>query len=227
MKWAPSRSRALASFCLSVVTFVLALTLAARRFPGGFDWVYTVMSALASKKHNPQGSVYFAAGLSLALALLWPAAAWIRECDGVAHRLARFGVRLLQAGIVFGVLVGAERMLFFHLSENVRKGHEALALLSFLSLYAGVLTLHVHRVRRGDASPWPAFIVIGTLVAIGLSQLGLYLDQRDLGWVDTSWRDMGVSIWLSFAFWQWLAVAVLWLSIGHLVVSVRSSLPRE
>ncbi len=28
---------------------------------------------------------------------------------------------------------------------------------------------------------------------------------------------MGVSFWLSFAFWQWLAVAFLWLGLGHLL----------
>ena len=218
-----SQKRALAAFCLSVVTIVLAIVLAARRFPGGFDWVYTVMSALASRKHNPEGSFFFAAGLSLSLALLWPAAAWIRECDGAAHRLARFGLRSLQMGIVLGVVVGLERLVFFHFSQVVRKGHEILALLSFLSLYTGVLVLHVHRVRRRQVSSWPAFFAIAPLVAIGLSQLGLYVDQRDLGWVDTSWRDMGVPAWLSFAFWQWLATAALWISVGQLVVSRRPS----
>ena len=222
----PSRSvsytRALVAFTLSAMTIVIAVVLATRRFPGGFDWVYTVMSALASRKHNPDGSVFFAAGLVLSLALLWPATEWIRECDGAAHRLARFGLRSLQLGIVLGVVVGLERLFFFEFSQIVRKGHEVLALLSFLSLYAGVPALQIHRLRLRQVSSWPTFFAIGPLVAIGLSQLGLYLDQRDLGWVDTSWREMGVPVWLSFAFWQWLATAALWASVGHLVVSGRS-----
>ena len=223
----PSRSvshtRALVAFTLSAVTIVIAVVLATRRFPGGFDWVYTVMSALASRKHNPDGSVFFAAGLVLSLALLWPATAWIREFDGAAHRLARFGLRSLQLGIILGVVVGLERLFFFDFSQIVCKGHEVLALLSFVSLYAGVPALQIHRVRLRQVSSWPALVAIGPLVAIGLSQLGLYLDQRDLGWVDTSWREMGVPVWLSFAFWQWLATAALWASVGHLVVSGRSS----
>jgi hypothetical protein len=32
---------------------------------------------------------------------------------------------------------------------------------------------------------------------------------------------MGDSPWLSFAFWQWLAVAFLWLGLGHLLWSSR------
>ncbi len=223
----PSRSishtQAVVAFTLAAVTIVVAVVLATILFPGGFDWVYTVMSTLASRRHNPDGSVFFAAGLVVSLALLWPATAWIRECDFAAHRVAKFGLRSLQLGIVLGVAVGLERLFFYDLSQIVRKGHEILAVLSFLCLYAGVLDLQIHRVRLRQVSFWPTLFAIGPLVAIGLSQLGLYLDQRDLGWVDTSWREMGVPLWLSFAFWQWLATAALWASFGHLVFSSRSS----
>ncbi|TDI41912.1 MAG: hypothetical protein E2P02_14105 [Acidobacteria bacterium] len=218
-----SHTQALVAFTLAAVTIVVAVALAARRFPGGFDWVYTVMSTLASRRHNPDGAVFFAAGLVLSLALLWPVTAWIRECEAAAHRLARLGLRSFQLGIVLGVAVGLERLFFYDLSQIVRKGHEVLAVLSFLCLYAGVLALQIHRVRLRQVSSWPTLFAIGPLVAIGLSQLGLYLDQRDLGWVDTSWREMGVPLWLSFAFWQWLATAALWASFGHLVISGRSS----
>jgi len=59
------------------------------------------------------------------------------------------------------------------------------------------------------------------LAAIFITQILIYFDQRDLGWVDHSWREMGVSPWLSFAFWQWLAVAFLWFGLGHLLWSSR------
>jgi hypothetical protein len=222
----PTRARALVAFALSVATMLLGLVLAVRRFPGGFDWAYTVMSALASHKHNPQGGAYFAGGIALSMALLWPAASWIGRREGATQGLARFGLRALRAGIVFGVLVGVERLSFFHFSQLVRKGHEMLALLCFLSLYTGVLTLHASRVRRGVASIRPTCIAIAPLVAIGLSQLGLYLDQRDLGWVDASWRDMGIPLWLSFAFWQWLAAGALWWSMGQLILA-RTAAPER
>lgn len=222
----PTRSRALMAYSLSVATILAGMVLASRRFPGGLDWVYTVMSALASRKHNPQGAAYFAAGISVALALLWPAASWVGRRDDASRGLARFGLLALRTGIVLGVLVGVERLVFHHFSQILRKGHEALSLLAFLSLYAGVLSLHANRARRGVASLWSSAVAIAPLVAIGISQLYLYLDQRDLGWVDRSWRDMGVSRWLSFAFWQWLAAAALWASVGHLVVARRAASDR-
>lgn len=214
----PTRARALTTYSLSVATVLVGWFLASRRFPGGFDWVYTVMSALASRKHNPQGAAYFAAGLAVSLALLWPAASWLGKRDDASRGLARFGLFALRTGIALGVVVGVERLVFFHFSDILSKGHEALSLLAFLSMYAGVLSLHANRARRGVASLWSAALAIVPLAAIGLSQLWLYLDQRDLGWVDRSWRDMGVPLWLSFAFWQWLAAAALWASVGHLVV---------
>ena len=45
---APTRARALVAFAASVAVLLLGIGLAAERYPGGFDWVYTVMSALVS-----------------------------------------------------------------------------------------------------------------------------------------------------------------------------------
>jgi hypothetical protein len=101
----------------------------------------------------------------------------------------------------------------------VRKGHEAIALLAFLGLYLGVFGLYVHRARQKTACVWAVLPVLVPLVAIGLSQLALYLDQRDVGWVGREWREEGVPIWSRFAFWQWLAVAALWGGIGHLLLT--------
>lgn len=221
----PSRRRALASIFLSVVAVVTGLLLAARTFPGGFDWVYTVMSALASRKHNPGGARWFAGGLALSMALLWPAVSWVAWREGGTTRAARFGVRALRVGVVLGVLVGVERLVFRHLSDRYDKAHEMLALVCFLSFYVGILAIDVHRVRRGAASLVPTVIMLTPLVAIGLSQLELYIDQRDLGWVGPEWRDMGVPFWLSFAFWQWLAAAALWGSITRLVLGRDGARP--
>ncbi|MGH8018998.1 MAG: hypothetical protein ACREIA_12030 [Opitutaceae bacterium] len=212
-----SRFRAFLGYVLSVCTICTATVLAARRFPEEFDWVYTVMSALASRKHNPDGGLYFASGLALSLAFLWPSVSWIKSGVPLDDRLGRIGARALRAGIILGMLVGVERLIFFHLSQVIRKGHEILALLCFLNLYAGVVLISLGRIRRAVGGRWPAVLVLAPLVAIGLNQLALYFDQRDLGWVDTSWRDMGIGFWMSFAFWQWLAAAMLWAGIGQLV----------
>ena len=81
-----------------------------------------------------------------------------------------------------------------------------------------LLGLYWQRIRRGWTG---ALMVAAPLAAIFITQIVIYLDQRDLGWVDHSWREMGVSPLLSFAFWQWLAVALLWVGLGHLLWSSR------
>ncbi|WP_455365429.1 hypothetical protein, partial [Kaarinaea lacus] len=37
----------------SALVLGIGFIFAARYYPAGFDWVYTVVSALASQKHNP------------------------------------------------------------------------------------------------------------------------------------------------------------------------------
>jgi hypothetical protein len=217
----PARKRALVAYALSVVALALGVALAAARFPGGYDWQYQVLSALASRKHNPEGAAFFSIGLAASLALLWPALGWSLGASPAGSRLARVGLAALRAGIVLGVLVALERLAFQHLSSLVRKGHVALALLCFASVYAGVLALQLDRLRRRAGSPLPALATVAPLVAVAASQLALWLDQRDLGWVGRDWRELGVAVWLSFAFWQWLAALMLWASVGQLVATAR------
>jgi hypothetical protein len=69
------------------------------------------------------------------------------------------------------------------------------------------------------AGALPALLVVLPLVGRMHDALALYFAQRELGWVNTSWLDLGVPVWLSFAFWQWAAVALLWGGLGHLVAA--------
>ena len=58
-------------YLASLLVMGLGSFLAAQHYPGGYDWLYTVASSLASKKHNPSGSVWFAGALVMAMVLLW------------------------------------------------------------------------------------------------------------------------------------------------------------
>lgn len=196
------------------------MILAARRFPGGFDWAYTVISALASRKHNPDGHYWFAGALALSMAFLWPAVSTLRPAEppgrsGATHKL----VLALRAGLICGCLVGVERLLIHHLSDVLHKAHEILALFSFLALYTGILGLLVRLAVRRTGYLIPVILVASPLLGIGLTQLYLYLDQRDLGWVDTGWRDLGIPLYLSFAFWQWWALGFLLLGLGVVLLA--------
>ena len=201
----------------SLLTLILGAALAARHYPGGFDWPYTVASALASRKHNPEGSFWFSGGLIISMGLLWPYVTSLKNslCSSLSAA-AYFAIGALRLGLICGALVAAERLFIHHLSDWVYKAHEILALLFFLGLYIGVFTLLVLVMRRHKIYLVPVLVVASPLLAIGITQLWLYYDQRDLGWVDTSWREMGIPIWLSFAFWQWLANACLSLCLGFL-----------
>ena len=216
----PGQRRALAFYIVGTAILAVGIPCAAVRYPGTFDWMYTVISALASRKHNPEGAAYFAAALAGAMACLWPVVTQLTR-DGAAPR----GVtRALRVGVVCGVFVGLERLVFYHFSSHVRKGHEIVALVAFLAFYGGVVGLYVHRVRLRRAFLLPAVVVVVPLLGVGLRELVLYLAQRGVGWADYDWRGQNTPLWLSFAWWQWLAAGLLWLAVGHLLVTRANSL---
>lgn len=205
-------------YLLATGVLVTGLVLAARPFPRGFDWAYTVMSALASTKHNPVGGAWFAAALAFSAVLLWPVALRVRQDIRTLGVHPGVGHRLLQAGLIGAAFVGLERLLIYHLSAHLPKAHEVLALLTFLSLYGGLFALLRERIRVHPHAIWPAVLLVTPLLAIGASLGYLYFDQRELGWVDRRWRDLGVPVFLSFAFWQWLGAATLWTALGYLAL---------
>lgn len=212
--------RAWIFFGASLAVFAAGLALAAAAYPAGFDWPYMVVSRLASRKHNPDGSLWFALGLAAAMLLLWPVVERIRPGADLG-RGGRFAGVALRAGIVFACLVGLERAAFVHFSDRVDKGHEAIALLAFSSLYLGLLATYAARVRAGTLRARSSLPSLVPLIGVGVANLALYLLQRDVGWVKPSWRALGVPVWQSFAFWQWLTVAMLWIAVAHLLATTR------
>lgn len=208
---------AVGAHALACATFWIGVIVAARRFPDApYDWVYTVVSELASRKYNPVGGRWFSAALGLSMLALWPVVSFLRGTAGAR----RWPILALRAGVLFGMAVGIERLTIERFSHFVHNGHEALAVGAFAGLYAGVLGLYGQRARRGWTG---ALLVAAPLAAIFIAEAALYFGQRDLGWVDRHWREMGVSPFLSFAFWQWLAVAGLWFGLGHLAWTSRGA----
>ena len=130
------------AFALSFATFAIGVVMAARFFPDPpFDWMYRVVSELASRKHNPEGGRWFSSALGLSMLALWPVVSCLRETVGER----RWPILALRAGILFGVAVGVERLTFVRFSSLVNNGHEALAVGTFAGLYTGMLGLYWQR----------------------------------------------------------------------------------
>lgn len=216
----PSVLFAVCCYVCSVVVVLGGAVLAARHYPQGFDWTRQVISALASRKHNPEGSAWFAGALAASLALLLPGVAVIRRSAG-ENALARRAATMFCVGLVFGILVALERLVLFHVSAQIRKGHEILALITFVLLYTGVLVLEIQHIRLKATGWWRAAVLVLPLVAIGVTELTLYLAQRGIGWLDHDWRHSDLPLFARFAFWQWLAAAILWTATGHLLIAAR------
>ena len=212
------RVRALWScYGLSGATIACGALMAVHASPRPLDWTRTAISALASRKHCPEGSVWFAGGLGIGLALLWPVAAAVSAVRGPFARGARWAGTFLRAGLFCGMLVAAERIAFFHFSELVHKGHEALAVAAFLGIYAGEIGLELDHVRQRTSGRWMTGVVLLPLIAAAVLLLLLYLEQRHIGWLEHDWSRDAQPIWSRFPFWQWIATATLWAGMGHLL----------
>jgi len=199
------------------MVFSVGMVLAARHYPGGYDWPYTVISALASQKHNPAGNAWFAGALCLSMVLLWLYVSLISP--GLRRSLpsaAKYTIASLRAGIIFAAVVGVERLLFRDISSWLYKSHELLALVAILTLYCGILGLLIQAMQRQKIYLWPVVLVATPLLVIFITQFWLYIQQSDLGWTGTGWREKGIPFWLSFAFWQWLEIVFLWIGLGLL-----------
>lgn len=196
----------------SVALLCLSVYVSQSLYPENYDWQYTVISALASPKHNPEGFRYLSIGLAASMLVLIP---YVNRLPRPRKSLV-YATRALTLGLVFGILMGIESFLSPTWPDSLDKIHELLALLCFLFMYGGILGYSISNVRQSRRHLVSACVISAPLIAIGICQLSLYLGQRDLGWVDRSWREMGVPLWQSFAFWQWIALVCLWTSLGLL-----------
>ena len=209
----------------SLAVFILSVAFAANLYPGGFDWVYTVVSSLAAKKYNPIGGPLFSIGFCLSMVLLWPYVSDLKKIILPTHKYTWIGFVFLRLGLISGFVMGMERLLVYEWSGSFNKFHEILAILTFAGLYFGSIIILINLGYRNRNLLIPIFMVLIPVVAIAASQLYLYFDQRDLGWVNVQWREMGVPVWLSFAFWQWMAVVFLYISLGFLSFACVKKIP--
>jgi hypothetical protein len=218
---------------LGLLAFWVAVPLAASRYPTEYDWRYMTLSSLVYRDRNPDGYLWARAGLALCgmAGLYWTALRIrARKRQSAAPLSAATGViGLGYLGMTCCALLPAGQL-------RIPRGHDLLALMGFVGLCAGLVLTTFEVARLGaTVNDLPAAHRLRTalLSALALSPILLaaatqaYVSHAlpGLPWVGLSWRARGVPVYLSFAFWEWVACAVF--SIYVLVLSGRTPVERD
>jgi hypothetical protein len=210
--WGPVMSLAVATL----------FAVSANFFPGGYDWRFDVMCRLGYAHVNPEGSGYWAAALVLACIMGVPCCGYFhRRLRGVAPRLSGWARFLLGFGLSCGIVIGLDGLLLPKLNEMFPKLHETVATTAFACIFFGVLAFWSAmtkwlRARRGWSAVACALLSLFVLVPMAgamISQAYLFFVPNDLGWVGPDWAERGVPFYLSFAFWEWAAIAGIYLCL--------------
>ena len=205
--------------CLGVLTFWVGMSVAAHQYPSEFDWRYMTVSSLLYADRDPAGHLWATGGLVLCglCGFFWASVSARRWHDIGAGDWAR-GIKALQLGYFFtACAAGIPRSLL-----PVPKGHEMLSILAFIGVWFGMISLMLQTLerpllRRMDSSSrqarWLAAVLTGGAVLpialAGTAQAYVFLELPDLPWVNLSWRERGMPVYISFAFWEWVTCAVL------------------
>ncbi len=204
---------------LGLLGFWAGLWAASRRFPSEYDGRYMTISSLLYPDRDPGGYVWAWGGVALCAlgGLCWVVV--LLATNRVSEsRSPSIGVYALTLGYICMVCCALwpGRLL------KLPRGHDLLALLAFVAICVGTVQLTYLAVarslrRRSADVPLCARVVAGIVAGAALLPILLAgLTQADvahafphLPWVGLEWRARGVPIYLSFAFWEWSACAVL------------------
>jgi hypothetical protein len=190
---------------VGLLAFWGGMVMAARRYPGAYDWEYTVVSTLFSVKRNAAGHGWAAAGVLVCglCSCVW--ASLMQAPSG-----GRRGARLVQLG---GACMAVAALLPEWLTRG-SKLHEMLALAAFASLCLGIVELAYRRltgarVLARRVSVLLAGAAVSPILLAGAAQLYVFYALPHMTWVSHAWRARQIPVVLSFAFWEWITCVVL------------------
>lgn len=199
-----------------VFAFWVGMLLAARGYPSEYDWRYMTISSLVYPQRNPDGYGWARAGIALCGlgGLYW--AAWrLRARNRPGCEQSAAGMRALGLGYLSMTCCALlpERQL------GLPRAHDLLALVAFIAICIGLVhatfqaaklraTRHDPHAPHRARSAMVAFLVLSPILLAALSQAYVSHARPDLPWVGLTWRDRGIPLYLSFAFWEWVACVV-------------------
>ena len=223
--WAPVLSVAVAAL----------FALSAARFPGGYDWRYDVMCRLGYGHVNPDGRAFWSWALILVCVMGLPCANYFHaRLAGIARRQASFARAVLALGLTCGIIIGLEGLLLPRLNDLLHKLHETVATVTFAGIFFGVLafwsimTKWLRRKRGWSAAACTllSLLVLVPMAGAMISQAWLFFVPNDLGWVGPDWAERGVPVYLSFAFWEWTAIAGIYACL-YVMAALLPAAPDE
>lgn len=215
---ASARKSLCAAALFGVLAFWCGLWAAARRYPSEYDWRYIPISRLGYADRNPDGYRWAWGGLMLCgLGGLCWTAVLIRDWRPEGAGRSQIGIWALASGYLCMVncawLPGGYPL--------VPRGHDILAVSAFLGVCIGIIQLtfqvteRILRLRTrgspGNHRLYAALLAgaaLSPILMAAVTQAYLPHARSDLPWVGLEWRVMGAPVYLSFAFWEWIACAV-------------------
>jgi hypothetical protein len=220
---------------LGVLAFWVGLLLAAWSYPSGYDWRYITISSLVYPERNPDGYVWARLGIALCglTGMYWTALRF-RSAELAASArqdLALWALGLGYLSMTCCVLLPARQL-------GIPRAHDLLALVAFIGICAGLMSCTFRAIARGSGEGdlrrcrrLSAAIVAGAALSpIVLAALGQAYVARalpSLPWVGLAWRERGVPVYLSFAFWEWIACAVFSVYTVALSAVAHTTHPRS
>jgi hypothetical protein len=211
-----ARQALFATAPLGVLAFWVGMVMAGRSYPSEYDWRYITISSLVYADRNPHGYLWARGGTVVCgLAGLCWTALRVRKGrqPGIAERPT--GVWALRLGYLCMVccVLLPEGLL------PIPKVHELLALAAFIGICFGMVHLTFKTVaggtRLGNLPGSPrlqagivAGLILSPFVLAAVAQAYVSCALPALPWVSLAWRARGIPVYLSFAFWEWVACAV-------------------
>lgn len=216
------------------VLSIAFLAASARHYPGGYDWRYEVMCRLGYEAVNPAGSVYWAWALGLiCLGGLPCCAHFRRSLMPSAPALVRWSSAALAIGLCAGIVVSLDGAVLPRLNTIFHKLHETTATLTFAAIFIGVMGIWIAMIKwlrvvrhwTVGACSLVSLLVAAPFAGAMISQAYLFFVPNDLGWVGADWAAKNVPLYLSFAFWEWLAIAGIYVSLYVMALLLPSAPP--
>ena len=230
------RRASLGTALLGVLAFWVGMVMAAQRYPSEYDWRYMPVSNLLSPVRNPAGYLWASAGIVLysLCGVCWTvlmARLWNHEnAEGRPS-----GIRALQFGYILTIGSLLPPWLL-----RIERGHEILTLLAFGGLCFGMIRLMFQAIGRflvrrtgrfsGHARRYAAIVAsaaVFPIVLAAVAQAYVYYAHPGLHWVNLSWRDRGIPVYLSFDFWEWITCVLLALYTVILSLAAYAGSPTE